>query len=252
MKRKQNMSMLTLKSFCFSEDYSKKQNLKPRAGFTLIELLVVVAIIAVLVAMLLPALGQARQNAKRVVCGNNLHQLGMAITQYAQENHSQYPVGTWFVRPYTQDASSKFTLDRVLKPYTSTLEVFFCPLQDTSVAKGVHDWAMANGDLCWPGLGMVDVLTYYYLANYPFPYGDVYRTQTPAIEDWSLFPSREGGERLKIMQDICQDEMDLWVPMGINHDPVNSLYTDGSVISEKRSQLKLHSRVLWGFANHYW
>jgi prepilin-type N-terminal cleavage/methylation domain-containing protein/prepilin-type processing-associated H-X9-DG protein len=59
--------------------------MKRKHGFTLIELLVVVAIIAVLVAILLPALGKARENAKKAVCLNNLRQLGMAELMYAND-----------------------------------------------------------------------------------------------------------------------------------------------------------------------
>jgi prepilin-type N-terminal cleavage/methylation domain-containing protein len=54
-------------------------------AFTLIELLVVVAIIAVLVAMLLPALARARNHARRVTCSSNFHQLGVAFMAYAQD-----------------------------------------------------------------------------------------------------------------------------------------------------------------------
>jgi len=58
---------------------------KNKKGFTLIELLVVVAIISVLVALLLPALQSARENARMVVCLSNLRQHGMAASAYAED-----------------------------------------------------------------------------------------------------------------------------------------------------------------------
>jgi prepilin-type N-terminal cleavage/methylation domain-containing protein/prepilin-type processing-associated H-X9-DG protein len=60
-------------------------------GFTLIELLVVVAIIAVLISMLLPALGSARESAKKVVCGSNLSQVSRAILAYANDYNDRIP-----------------------------------------------------------------------------------------------------------------------------------------------------------------
>jgi prepilin-type N-terminal cleavage/methylation domain-containing protein/prepilin-type processing-associated H-X9-DG protein len=60
-------------------------------GFTLIELLVVVAIIAVLISILLPAMGAAREQAKQVVCGSNLHSIGQAVASCSTENKGYGP-----------------------------------------------------------------------------------------------------------------------------------------------------------------
>jgi prepilin-type N-terminal cleavage/methylation domain-containing protein len=62
-----------------------------RKGFTLVELLVVISIIALLLAILVPALGVVRERARRVVCANNIRQAGLGIAMYASQNDGKIP-----------------------------------------------------------------------------------------------------------------------------------------------------------------
>jgi prepilin-type N-terminal cleavage/methylation domain-containing protein/prepilin-type processing-associated H-X9-DG protein len=94
------------------------------AAFTLIELLVVMAILGVLAALLLPALGRAKESGRAAACLSNLRQLGVALQLYVQDNNNRLP----YMRDKSLTTSNELpSPDMVLSNYLGNLRVLRCP-----------------------------------------------------------------------------------------------------------------------------
>ncbi len=109
---------------------------RPQNGFTLIELLVVIAIIAILAAMLLPALGRAKVKAQQTDCASRLKQIGTAIEMYANDHGEFLPGSVWAGATASYDIGSDDQVVWYLTRYIAApdpaddeqiAQLFICP-----------------------------------------------------------------------------------------------------------------------------
>jgi len=142
---------------------------KQPLGFTLIELLVVVPIIAVLAALVLPALAMAKQKGQQTACVNNVRQLTLAVLMYADEHDETLPPTA-----YNDPNSNEVDWPSLLDPYLGQVaKTHLCPTDRLSHMNSYGLNELAFVDLTDPNPGPLTRLTSFHTPSRTVMEGDV-------------------------------------------------------------------------------
>ncbi len=250
-----------------------------RACFTLIELLIVIAIIAILAAMLLPALSKAREQGKKAACQSNLKQLSTILMGYANDARDWGPSGTAWAQGQAYGARELYSYFGLKNGQASTdsnrLKVLICPgLSGTLVSGGstynAGRWS-SNSFIfsSYPiAFGTGDNNTAGYIYGFPNYYAQYVRVPCPSLR----FLNRQiiyAGATKAVIESPSKQPMsgDLSNPYGNNvvgygsvtsvmphrDGGSNTLFFDSHVVSTKMSKMLYYvnyynsnSRLYWG------
>jgi len=193
----------------------------PRA-FTLTELLIVIAILAVLAAFLMPATGKAREQARRVQCASNMHQILLGAINHALDD----PQGIYIPRVVDDDVMDDFT--PLYPKYVKDLRVFTCPSTMNEVNTPADLVNNADGGKnCTKGHSYeIRGLTF---KGVKFPDGTVFDVNTR--KNLRQYKNVSTGALLMDADDATEGDINNWPDKSDNHgaDGLNCGYMDGHV-----------------------
>lgn len=234
-----------------NHDVRRHKILRTRFAFTLIELLVVIAIIAILAAMLLPALARAKAKAQQTQCLNNMKQIGLGVSMYGSDNSERFPLCRSWGRAWGDDhALGTKYLPELLEPYMGrnsgsnlTLAVkpgtsiYVCPVGIQAKDPAVPDLATRLKDN--------DYLTYVWNHIYLTADQSGYDVQRPVS-------GRRTTRVVNASTAVLVWEMPYWTPSAAPHGKFrqNFVFADTHAAPEKRVATEIdwwayHSRRGW-------